>query len=405
MTASSVWAALKSTKICRGGGLMVIGICYVLRGEKLTVYFKDGEGNELGRINMGWDGESLRAVFGGAREKAERLASILNALGAKVKARQYGNKWRVELSTDSITAIRRPEWLEAVKALVEELYRCSVIDSRKRDYLLRKLAFGPNVIEIAGVEMSVEWEERAGSEGLKIICQPGSAEAFEAVVKALKEAGFEEGVQFTAKAPKKSKYGVAKSGLIYLKIPASLWRLEELRQQGVGWAEEAVRRLEEMAKARELYHLVEGYLKLAREAESIDPRGMIVEDPERGVKAVIRDVKLAWDGIRPRVVVEYEAGGVVKSFSFTWSMYGNRRIMANVKLNKERAAVLAALTGDNELRRKKRTTLHATHLIALVKIKGVGWPLLKWYAEVKGKPERYKLLLEFANMPSQTGGS
>ncbi|MEM0463255.1 PaRep2b protein [Pyrobaculum sp.] len=86
---------------------------------------------------------------------AERLASILSALGAEAEAKNYGKDWRVQLYTDSITAIRRPEWLEAVKALVEELQRCGVIDGGKSEYLLRELAAGPNVVEIAGVEMSV----------------------------------------------------------------------------------------------------------------------------------------------------------------------------------------------------------------------------------------------------------
>ncbi|MEM4792842.1 MAG: PaRep2b protein [Pyrobaculum sp.] len=205
--------------------------------------------------------------------------------------------------------------------------------------------------------------------------------------------------------PKKSKWDKhVKQGLIYLKMPAGLWRLVELARQGVEWAEEAVRRLEEVAKARGFYDLLEQHLKLAREAETIDPRGLAVEDPERGVKAVIRDVKVVWKGVRPRIVVEYEANGEAKSFSFAWGMYGDRRIMANAKLDEERAAVLAALTGDGELREKKHAALHATHLFAMAKIKGIGWPLLKWYAEVKGKPEKYRFLLDFANMLADDTG-
>ncbi|MCY0891504.1 MULTISPECIES: PaRep2b protein [Pyrobaculum] len=38
---------------------------------------------------------------------------MLSALGAEAKAKNYCKDWRVQLYTDSITAIRRPEWLEA----------------------------------------------------------------------------------------------------------------------------------------------------------------------------------------------------------------------------------------------------------------------------------------------------
>ncbi|WP_338106194.1 PaRep2b protein, partial [Pyrobaculum aerophilum] len=37
------------------------------------------------------------------REKAERLASILNALGASVEAKEYGGEWRIGLTTGSIS--------------------------------------------------------------------------------------------------------------------------------------------------------------------------------------------------------------------------------------------------------------------------------------------------------------
>ena len=358
-----------------------LGVEHELREEKgkpkLVVRFKDGKGNELAHINVRWDGKSLRAVFNGAKENAERLALILSALGAKVEARQYGNKRYVELTTNSIAAIRHAEWLEAVRALVEALYKNGVISNEKRDELIREIEAGPNVVEIAGVEMSVTTREKAGrSERLEINYRPSSTEAFDDAIKALKEAGFEEGLHFTAKRPEKEG-----RGYIYLKIPAGLWRLEELARQGVKWAERAVRRLEEIAKARGFYHLVDEHLKPAREAETIDPRGMAVEDKERGVRAVIRNVNVMWEDGRPRIEVEYETGGDVKSFSFIWAT--GKGVYANVKLNEERAAVLAALTGDETLRgRKGVVTLSAKHLFALAKIKDVGWELLKWYAEV-----------------------
>ncbi|AFA40822.1 PaRep2b protein [Pyrobaculum oguniense TE7] len=362
-----------------------IRIEHELREEKgkpkLVVRFKDGKGNELTHINVGWDGESLRAVFNGAKEKAERLASILSALGGVVEARQYGNKWRVELTTDSIAAIRRAEWLEAVKALVEALYKNGVISSAKRDELIKEIKAGPNVVEVAGVEMSVVEKKASGSKWLEITYWPTSAEAFEVAVNALRGAGFVEGVHFTAKRPEEGK-----KGYIYLKIPAGLWKLEELARRGVKWAVKAVSRLEEIAKARGFYDLLEEHLRPAKEAETIDPRGMIAEDKEGGVKAVIRNVKVMWEEGRPRIEVEYEAGGGVKSFSFAWRVEKDGSVMASVRLNYERAAVLAAVTGDETLKgRKGVVTLTAKDLFAMVRIKGVGWALLRWYAEVRGE--------------------
>ncbi|MEM0484240.1 MAG: PaRep2b protein [Pyrobaculum sp.] len=126
----------------------------------VEVRFKDERGNEIAHINIRWDGESLRAVFNGAREKAERLASILNALGASVEAKELDGGWRVDLYTDSITAIRRKEWLEAVRTLVEELHKRGIVNEEQRDRLLADINAGPNVVEIAGVELSV-WEKLA----------------------------------------------------------------------------------------------------------------------------------------------------------------------------------------------------------------------------------------------------
>ena len=127
---------------------------------------------------------------------------------------------------------------------------------------------------------------------------------------------------------------------------------------------------------------MEKHLKPAMEAETIDPRGMVAEDPERGVRAVVKDVKVMWEGGRPRVVIEYEANGRTETFSFTWYVATDGAVRAGVKLNEEKAAVLAALTGDETLKgRKGVVTLTAKDLFALAKIKDVGWALLKWYAE------------------------
>ncbi|RFA95761.1 PaRep2b protein [Pyrobaculum aerophilum] len=273
----------------------------------VEVRFRDDRGNEIAHINIRWNRYAFYAYFNGAKEKAERLASILSALGANAEAKEHGGSWYVQLTTDSITAIRRAEWLEAVKALVEELHRRGVIDEEQKGRLLTEISAGPNVVEIAGVEMSVGRVTVGKSKVLIIRYQPTFPTAFDAAVKALRDAGFEEGVHFTAKRPEGDE-----PGYIRLKVPAVLWRLVELSRQGADWADKALKRLEEIAKARGLPELVEEYLKPAIEAETVDPRGLVVEEAERGIKAVIRDVRVMREGGRPRVIVEYEVNGVTK---------------------------------------------------------------------------------------------
>ncbi|WP_258870402.1 PaRep2b protein [Pyrobaculum aerophilum] len=148
------------------------------------------------------------------------------------------------------------------------------------------------------------------------------------------------------------------------------------------WADKALKRLEEIAKARGFSDLLEEYLRPAIEAETVDPRGLVVE-AERGLKAVVRDVRVMRDGDRPRVVVEYEVNSVTKSFSFIWGVRKGGIVIASVNLSDERPLVLAALLNDKTIRRKRGAMrLYAKHLFALAKYRGVGWELLRWYAEV-----------------------
>lgn len=84
--------------------------------------------------------------------------------------------------------------------------------------------------------------------------------------------------------------------------------------------------------------------------------------------------------------MEYEVRDEAKSFSFAWDVRTGGRVKANVRLDYEKAAVLAALTGDESLRgREGIVTLTAKHLFAMAKIKGAGWGLLRWYAGVKAE--------------------
>ena len=110
----------------------------------------------------------------------------------------------------------------------------------------------------------------------------------------------------------------------------------------------------------------------------------VVADEERGIKAVIKNVKLEWDEGRPRIIVEYDADTPHKSFSFIWGV--REGVRSKVWLDYERSAVLAALTGDETLKGKMGSwTLTAKHFFALAKYKGVGWDLLWWYAKVIGE--------------------
>ena len=350
----------------------------------VEVRFKDEKGSEVAHISIRWYRGALYAVFGGSREKAERLVSILSALGADAEAKKHSDGWYVGLYTDSIVAIRRKEWLEAVRALINALQERGIIAEEQRERLLRDVAAGPNVVEIAGVEFSVLLGEREVESGrsrwLEIRYMPRSPAAFDGAVRALKEAGFEEGLHFTAKRPKEDE-----RGYIRLKLPAGLWELVRLSRAGVDWAERAVDRLREIAKARGFYDVLDEYLKPAEEAETVDPKTVVVEDKERGLKIAIRDLRREWMSDRLRVVVEYEVNGRAEIFSLAWHVVTGGRVQASVYVSDVKAIVLFALTGDESIREKRGVvTLRAKHLFALVKFSGVGWDLLRWYAEVVG---------------------
>ncbi|WP_333639150.1 PaRep2b protein [Pyrobaculum aerophilum] len=55
------------------------------------------------------------------------------------------------------------------------------------------------------------------------------------------------------------------------------------------------------------------------------------------------DVRVAQENGRPRVIVEYEVNGVVRPISLTWYTTSDERVMTTVRLNDERALVLASL--------------------------------------------------------------
>ena len=302
--------------------------------------------------------------------------------------RLYIGKNRFEISFDPEYVIRMfmVTWNE-----VSELLGWAEKYAKSRDHVFRKLKHiklriaKPNIIEIAGVKINI-WlgtVKKGKSQKLLIRYHPKSMESLDRVVKVLKDAGFEEGLHFTIKIPKNGK-----PGYVHLRIPTGLWRLVELSKAGVNWAERTLKQLRDIAKERG-FELLEEYLKPAMEAETIDPKGMSIEYPEKRIKATVKDIKMEWRrGVWPKIIVIYEIDGKEKSFNIIWRIMKNRgiykQIYANVWLNEERGVVLAALTGDESLKKKKGTAmLTAKHLLALVRFKGIGWNLLKWYITQK----------------------
>lgn len=170
---------------------------------KVVVEFKDESGANLAHINVRWTGQSLSAKFSGDKEKAEILAALLRAMGADVEAKKYGDTWQVRLSTNKIVAIRRREWVDAMKALVEKLYERNLINDKQRKRLTDDLNTGPNIITISGKEFSVIYSKGDDKRQpqLEIRRVTVSARAYSSLVNALRIAGFERGIHFTAKEP------------------------------------------------------------------------------------------------------------------------------------------------------------------------------------------------------------
>uniref|UniRef100_UPI002FD89F58 PaRep2b protein n=1 Tax=Pyrobaculum aerophilum TaxID=13773 RepID=UPI002FD89F58 len=162
------------------------------RLPKTVIRFKlDGE--VVVYIVMYWTGDALLAQFGGSREKAERLASIIKSLGGKAEVRRTGKGWRTWLTTDSIIAIRHDGWLNAVKDFVDELYGKGLISEDRYKQLVREITAGPNTVKFAGVEFSVNY--RSGT--IDVEYQPSSEASKNAAVNALMARGLKEGVHFT----------------------------------------------------------------------------------------------------------------------------------------------------------------------------------------------------------------
>ncbi|MEM4898666.1 MAG: PaRep2b protein, partial [Pyrobaculum sp.] len=191
---------------------------------KTVIRFKlDGE--EIASINVYWTGKVLHAKLAGSREKAERLASILRALGGQAEVKRVGKRWVVQLYTDGIAAIRHGDWLKAVRGFVDELKDKGLISENRYDQLMRDLEAGPNTVKFAGVEFTVNY--RGQSDKIHVRYHPGSEASKNAIVDTLKARGLKEGVHFTVNIVGAERYEIRVTKKAYAKA------VEALAQSGL----------------------------------------------------------------------------------------------------------------------------------------------------------------------------
>ena len=162
------------------------------RWPKAVIRFKLG-GEELTYIPMYWTDKGLFAQFTGSRENAERLVSIIRALGGKAEVKPHGYGWVVWLTTEGIIAIRNNGWLNAVKSFVDELYSKGLIGEDRYEKLVRDITAGPNTAKLAGVEFSVNYKYNA----IVVSYNPRNEDFKNAAVDALRTKKLREGRDFT----------------------------------------------------------------------------------------------------------------------------------------------------------------------------------------------------------------
>ncbi|RFA95339.1 hypothetical protein CGL51_07725 [Pyrobaculum aerophilum] len=159
---------------------------------KAIIRFKLG-GKEATYITVYWRGDELYAQFGGSRENAQQLASIIRALGGEAEVKYVeGTGWKVQLYTDGIIAIRNNGWLNAVKSFVDELYSKGLIGEERYKQLVRDIEAGPNAVKFARIKFSVNYDNK-----VLVRYQPRNEDSKNAAVNALKARGLKEGVHFT----------------------------------------------------------------------------------------------------------------------------------------------------------------------------------------------------------------
>ncbi|WP_333638741.1 PaRep2b protein [Pyrobaculum aerophilum] len=159
---------------------------------KTVIRLKLG-GKEIASINVYWTGKELYARFAGSRENAERLASVIKALGGEAVVKRIGRGWVVQLYTDGIIAIRHDGWLNAVRGFVDDLKGEGLISEDRHEQLVRDLEAGPNVVKLVSAEFTVYYTNK----GIEIKYHTRNENPKNATVDALKARGLREGEHFT----------------------------------------------------------------------------------------------------------------------------------------------------------------------------------------------------------------
>ncbi|RFA94332.1 hypothetical protein CGL51_10280 [Pyrobaculum aerophilum] len=192
--------------------------------SKTKIRFKMGN-KTVAHMSLYWDGESLKAIFLGSRENAERVASIIKALGGKAEIKQRSAGWTVELYTDGITTIRHSGWLNAVRSFIEELHNKRLISDERYEQLIKDIIAGSNTVEFAGVKFSVYYRKREDkSDEIIVVYQPMKDTAKDAAVNSLSARGLREGEHYTVVTKDIGQYEIRINGE-YIKA------LEALRQR------------------------------------------------------------------------------------------------------------------------------------------------------------------------------
>ncbi|MEM1890745.1 MAG: PaRep2b protein, partial [Pyrobaculum sp.] len=184
---------------------------------KAIIRFKLG-GKEATYITVYWRGDELYAQFGGSRENAQQLASIIRALGGEAEVKYVeGTGWKVQLYTDGIIAIRNNGWLNAVKSFVDELYSKGLIGEERYKQLVRDIEAGPNAVKFARIKFSVNYDNK-----VLVRYQPRNEDSKNAAVNALKARGLKEGVHYTVNTVGAGRYEIRITKEAYAKAVETL---------------------------------------------------------------------------------------------------------------------------------------------------------------------------------------
>ncbi|MCX8137153.1 PaRep2b protein [Pyrobaculum aerophilum] len=195
------------------------------RLPKIVISFKLGD-EEVAHITVYWRGDELYAQYGGSRESAERLASVIRALGGDAEVKYVkGAGWVVKLTTDGIITIRHDGWLKALREFIDELHDDKrhgkkLISDERYEKLIKNIEAGPNIVKFSGVKFSVYYETRM--KNIMVEYQPRNDNAKNAAVDALKARGLKEGVHFTVNTVGAGRYEIRVTKEAYAKAVETL---------------------------------------------------------------------------------------------------------------------------------------------------------------------------------------